>query len=621
MVAGLFVFVACDNSNNGKAEIVGVQDGKIEGDAISIDAGITVDSIDLSSVISVSKGATFGVYEDEEAMLAVPDKKIKLKRGDNEFFVIVKNGGISKTYTLNVWKHFYATVDYYVDGVKFGSESVLSHTYLDDYSTPVNLVGIQFLGWDCEGRYVDETYIRIDAKIKRNKYSVTLNSDGGTNDGQKVEVEYGLNFKFPVPEKEGHTFLGWNLALDNGTFIIVTHDTGESVDTWLLDEDVEVNAEWRINAYYVYFKTDGSGAGTIGSYGSDEKSFYGDFGETDTITARTESPYYVFDGWYDGDTLVCAEEQLTFTVDTRETTYIAKWRKIPETEIFEIEKDYSGYVLVGINDRNITSLTIPDKISSIKKGALFGLGKLEEISLPFILSSSLQSDETNLFGYLFGEDRYSGSIAVTQTKYEYIYSKDKKETKVYQIPESLHKVTVRGGDIGPHAFSGFSGLDTVILGDEVASIGDYAFMGCNQLADITFSNKIDYVGMYALQDTPWYGAQPSGMIYINKVAYKYKREDLDVESVVLRNDATVISERAFEELMIGEVIIPLSVQTVYADLFYNCHIIAVGCEAERRPEGWSMDWNRKSNVSEADEITVVWGYSESSVFPNEGPAE
>ena len=98
-----------------------------------------------------------------------------------------------------------------------GQETVRTVEYLKNVKKPSDpsLEGHTFLGWyQGENKFdFDKTpitkNIELKAKWEKNKYTVSFDSAGGTA-VESQTVVYGEKVKQPeVPEKEGHTFLGW----------------------------------------------------------------------------------------------------------------------------------------------------------------------------------------------------------------------------------------------------------------------------------------------------------------------------------------------------------------------------------------------------------------------------
>ena len=111
--------------------------------------------------------------------------------------------------------------------------------------------GYRFVGW-----YLDEALtipyngepitadMRFYAKFEINEYTVTLDSNGGT-DVSNVTVEWNTSAELPTPTKEEYNFLGWFYA--NGT----------KYEGQAITENITLTAHWELKVYTVTFYVDG----------------------------------------------------------------------------------------------------------------------------------------------------------------------------------------------------------------------------------------------------------------------------------------------------------------------------------------------------------------------------
>lgn len=104
----------------------------------------------------------------------------------------------------------------------------------------------------------------------------------------------------------------------------------------------------------------------------------------------------------------------------------------------------------------------------------------------------------------------------------------------------------------------------------VTIIDDEAFEDCTMLEGITFLGDITRVGWGALEDTAWYGNQPDGIVYVGKVAYKYKGA-ASQGTVTIKDGTVSIAPGAFYECDdLTDIVIPEGVKSIGRQAFDEC---------------------------------------------------
>ncbi|AEF81251.1 leucine-rich repeat protein [Leadbettera azotonutricia] len=130
--------------------------------------------------------------------------------------------------------------------------------------------------------------------------------------------------------------------------------------------------------------------------------------------------------------------------------------------------------------RLLTSITIPDSITSIGQGAFSGCESLESLTIP--------DNITSIGGFIFFGCRSLKSITIPKNIIcigDYAFSGCK----------SLKNITIPKGivSIGDHAFSGCKSLISVVLPDSVTSIGGSAFFNCTSLTEIDIPDSVESI--------------------------------------------------------------------------------------------------------------------------------
>ena len=164
----------------------------------------------------------------------------------------------------------------------------------------------------------------------------------------------------------------------------------------------------------------------------------------------------------------------------------------------------------------LTSIIIPNSVSSIGESAFSGCSSLESITIPFVGGSQKTVTDWNQypFGYIFGTASYTGGVATTQHyRGTNLYSSTVNST--YYIPASLKSVNVTGGNILYGAFYNCNSITSINLPNSVAKINEYAFYNCSSLLSVNIPNSVTSIGSYAFKDC----ASLRNIVIPNSVTY------------------------------------------------------------------------------------------------------
>ena len=230
---------------------------------------------------------------------------------------------------------------------------------------------------------------------------------------------------------------------------------------------------------------------------------------------------------------------------------------IPEDGVITIQEgltEIRSNALKGV--QGITSIIIPESVTSIGFAAFYKCDDLTSISIPFTGGGQMGSGETH-FGYIFGASSN-------------LYNDD-------YIPESLKNVIITE-NIGNYAFSGISGLTSITIGDGVTNIGNHSFNNCDGLTSITIPDSVTSIGEDAFFGCsgltsitiPFLGEKADGT---GETSFKYIFGGTMPNALreVIVTGGTSIGDWAFSGCSsLTSVTIPDSVTRIGDYAFYNC---------------------------------------------------
>ncbi len=215
--------------------------------------------------------------------------------------------------------------------------------------------GYTFAGWD---KTIPATMpaenITIKAKWNINQYTITFDTDGGSV-VSPITQDYGTRIDKPSdPTREGYTFMVWDNAIPN---TMPAHD-------------MLIKALWKINKYTVTFDSDG---------GSNIDPITLDYGSVITKPSNPTKTGHIFVGWFKDGTLFDFNAPLTMDI-----TLKANWIK----DDFIVKFDTDGGSIIA----DKTSVKWNDKL-------------LDDVLVP------------NKTGHTFNGWKYNGIVVTENTKY------------------------------------------------------------------------------------------------------------------------------------------------------------------------------------------------------------
>ena len=534
----------------------------VDGTNVYGKVGNSTEEFSFINEIEVEGIVKFVVSLDEYGMQQIATKKIPLKEGDNQVYVLeMVDGECKTTYAVTIRRRPVYDVTFNTNG---GSEVESQQVEEDSCATMPDAPekrGYTFDRWD----YDFSTPITKDTTIDVNwniiTYKIDYNLNGGTFNGENpttytVEDEITL---VNIPTKRGYDFANW--------------DNGGKIEKGSIG-DVTFNASYTPIVYKITYDC---GSGTNSSLNPLEYTI-----ESEKIVLN--DAYYI-----NADFIEWRQNGVKVTEITKgsigDVTLTAVW---DEYDV-KLKESSNSYTVIGLNcdktDIVIKSTYKGKKVTAIGARAFYNCSNLTSVALP---------DSVTTIGYQAFEN-CSGLTSIN-------------------VGEGVVKIDGR-------AFYGCKGLTSVTIPDSVTIINDGAFYSCSKIKDIFIEDISAWCNIRGLECLMSYSSTnknlylkgelvvdliiPDNVTEIPSYAFAYCR---GITNITLGKSVTTIGDCAFKEcsgftsitipnsvMSIGfsafaycsgltSVTIPDNMTTINGSVFYNCSELV------------SVIWNAKNCV-------------------------
>ena len=214
---------------------------------------------------------------------------------------------------------------------------------------------------------------------------------------------------------------------------------------------------------------------------------------------------------------------------------------------------------------SLSSIVIPDSVTSIGNGVYYDCCSLEYIYIP---KSVICLKGNPFYGWngkleCFSLNfMYECDILFNKDKSRIISFRNQKQTS-YVISNSVTS-------IGDHAFYGCSSLSSIVIPDSVNSIGEGAFLNCSSLSSIVIPDSVNSIGDGAFSDC----SSLSSIVIPNSVNSIGEGAFLNcssLSSIVIPDSVNSIGDGAFSDCSsLSSIVIPNSVNSIGEGAFLNC---------------------------------------------------
>ena len=235
---------------------------------------------------------------------------------------------------------------------------------------------------------------------------------------------------------------------------------------------------------------------------------------------------------------------------------------------------------------SLTSIELPDSVTTIGKHAFMGGSRLTNVYYNGDIENwcNITFSDASSNPLCYAKNLYINNELLT----ELVIPDTVTEVKAYTFySASLTSVEIGTSveAIGGYAFSGCTGLASIEIPNSVEVIGGYAFSGCSSLANIYITDISAWCGISGVGNLMQYGSSTKKLYFSNELLTELViPDDVDIihaytfyyctrlTRVVIGVSVTKIEPNAFRYCTnLTSVVIPDSVTAISPDVFSGCN--------------------------------------------------
>ena len=248
---------------------------------------------------------------------------------------------------------------------------------------------------------------------------------------------------------------------------------------------------------------------------------------------------------------------------------------------------------------SLTSVTIPNSVTSIGNSAFYDCSSLTSVTIP--------NSVTSIDDWAFGNCSSLTSVTIPN-------SITSIGNSVFDSCVNLTSVNIPNSvtSIGEQAFLDCSSLTSITIPNSVTSIGNRAFRNCTSLTSVNIGNSVTSIGELAFYDCSSLTSIdiPNSVTSIGDFAF-YDCSSLT--SVNIGNSVTSIGGYAFANCSsLTSVNIPNSVTSIGGGVFYNCSSLTsvnIGNSVTSIEGGTFAECSSLTSVTIPNSVTSIYDWA------------
>ena len=229
------------------------------------------------------------------------------------------------------------------------------------------------------------------------------------------------------------------------------------------------------------------------------------------------------------------------------------------------------------NCESLTSITMPNSVTSIGYNAFRGCTSLTNIAIPRSITNISRTAFDGCVNLHYNE--YDNALYLGNDSNPYVALIKAKSNDITLCDINNNTKIICDG-----AFANCESLTSITMPNSVTSIGYNAFRGCTSLTNIIIPDSVTSIGYGAFRDCT------------------------SLTSITIPDSVTEINSWAFDGCTsLTSITIPDSVTKIGSYAFRDCSNLTIYCKADSKPSAWDSAWDNKSLTGK---LPIVWGYSE-----------